>query len=250
MMELHQFKHSAFCLKARMALDAKKIKYKKVEIHPGIGQIKIFRLSGQRQVPVLKDGENIISDSSAILQYLDKVKPLPILFPENPIEAAQVHIIEDWADTTFANTARKLLILAASQDPELRIALLPDETPTKFRQIFENLPLEAINNFSGIINQGDDMGLLESLKKISNLLSINNWLVGDSISAADISIAAQLSLLRFPLSSGDSLAGKGCPGFYDHPEIAKLFNWRDELENYIKNTNCYEEQELNDNDLN
>ena len=241
MMELNQFKYSAFCLKVRMALNLKNIQYKIVEIKPGIGQIKIFRLSGQRQVPLLKDGENIISDSSAILRYLDQINPIPILIPEDPIEAAQVHIIEDWADTTFANTARKLLILAASNDPELRIALLPEETPQGFRQILENLPFETINNFSGIINQGDDIALLESLIKISNLLATKNWLVGDSISAADISIAAQLSLLRFPLSSGETLAGKGCPGFYDHPELTKLFEWRDKLENHITSTTFDEE---------
>ena len=47
---------------------------------------------------------------------------------------------------------------------------------------------------------------------------------------ADIAIAAQLSLLRFPESAGSQLAGKGCPGFSDHPKLTPLFDWRDQLE--------------------
>ncbi len=50
------------------------------------------------------------------------------------------------------------------------------------------------------------------------------------MSFADIAIAAQLSLLRFPKSSGEPLAGKGCPGFSDHPNLQVLFDWRDRIE--------------------
>ena len=57
-MELNQFKYSAFCLKVRMVLDAKNFSYKTTEIKPVIGQLEIFRISGQKQVPVLVDGPN------------------------------------------------------------------------------------------------------------------------------------------------------------------------------------------------
>ena len=67
MLELKQFRHSAFCLKVRMVLQAKNLKYRVVEIIPGIGQIGIFRLSGQRQVPVLVDGENLLRTPAQLL---------------------------------------------------------------------------------------------------------------------------------------------------------------------------------------
>ena len=66
MLELHQFRHSAFCLKVRMALQSKGLSFREVEVTPGIGQIAMFRLSGQRQVPVLVDGDHVVADSSAI----------------------------------------------------------------------------------------------------------------------------------------------------------------------------------------
>ena len=56
MLELHQFRHSAFCEKVRLILAAKGLAYSVVEVTPGLGQLQLFRLSGQRQVPVLVDG--------------------------------------------------------------------------------------------------------------------------------------------------------------------------------------------------
>ncbi len=48
MITLYQFRHSAFCLKTRMALHAKKLQYRVEEVTPGIGQFEIFKLSGQK----------------------------------------------------------------------------------------------------------------------------------------------------------------------------------------------------------
>ena len=42
-----------------MALHAKGLSFREVEVTPGIGQLAVFRLSGQRQVPVLVDGDTV-----------------------------------------------------------------------------------------------------------------------------------------------------------------------------------------------
>ena len=65
------------------------------------------------------------------------------------------------------------------------------------------------------------------------IIQIHEYLIGDNLSIADIAVAAHLSLLRFPQSSGPKLAGKGCPGFSDNPQLISLFKWRDELEKKI-----------------
>ena len=46
-----------------------------MEVTPGVGQVAVFRLSGQRQVPVLVDGDQVIADSSAIALHLDHREP-------------------------------------------------------------------------------------------------------------------------------------------------------------------------------
>ncbi|KGG11555.1 Glutathione S-transferase protein [Prochlorococcus marinus str. SS51] len=219
-----------------MFLQAKNLQYKVVEITPGIGQINVFKLSGQRQVPVLKDGETIVSDSSEIIQYIETITNEPELLPKKPHEAAMAHLIEDWADTTLAKAARLELIKAAAIDPSLRKALLPNDLPNSFKGLIDNLPCEFMNGLTEVLNQGQSTALLNSLEKLSNSVSSQPWLVGDSLSIADIAVAAQLSLLRFPFSSGESLFGKGCLGFADNPRLDPLFTWRDQLEKKLIET--------------
>ena len=74
-MELHQFRHSAFCEKVRLVLAAKGLDYTVVEVTPGLGQLELFRLSGQRQVPVLLDGSEVIADSTAIAFIWSGITP-------------------------------------------------------------------------------------------------------------------------------------------------------------------------------
>jgi glutathione S-transferase len=78
-MELHQFKHSAFCEKVRLVLAAKGLDATLVEVVPGLGQLELFRLSGQRQVPVLVDGSEVIADSTEIALHLEKRPCCPLI---------------------------------------------------------------------------------------------------------------------------------------------------------------------------
>ena len=230
MLELHQFRHSAFCLKVRMVLQAKGLSYRTVEVTPGLGQVAVFRLSGQRQVPVLVDGDLVLADSSAIARHLERREASPALIPAEPRAAAQMHLLEDWADTTLAAAARSALVQAAALDPELRVALLPDDLPDPLRSVMGALPGGWVSNVSELVNQNERAELLASLEQLALSVQTNPWLVGESMSLADLAVAAQLSLIRFPSSSGSSLSGKGVPGLSDHPSLQPLFHWRDQLE--------------------
>ncbi len=230
MLELNQFRHSAFCLKVKMVLEAKQLSYKVKEITPGIGQIAIFRLSGQKQLPVLVDGSKVINDSSAIVRYLENLKPEPSLIPEDPKHAAQAHLIEDWADTTLARSAQLELLKATTLDAELRNNLFTDVVPKPLQTILQGLPIEFLTNTKGLLNIERSENLLTSLEQLAIILESSEWLIGRKMSIADIAVAAQLSLLRFPPSAGSELARKGCPAFSNHPDLQPLFQWRDQLE--------------------
>ncbi len=229
-LELHQFRHSAFCLKVRMVLQAKGLSYREVEVTPGLGQVDVFRRSGQRQVPMLVDDETVIADSSSIAAYLESLAPEPPLWPEDPRAAAQVHLIEDWADTTLAHAARVALAQAATIDSELRVALLPDDLPEPLRRTVAGIPTGLLQGVGEIVAQGERASLLTSLTQLAQALEQAPWIVGDRLSIADLAVAAQLSLLRFPSSSGAALAGRGVAGLSDHPRLQGLFRWRDQLE--------------------
>ena len=239
MLTLYQFRHSAFCLKVRMALHLKKILYRVEEITPGIGQIEIFQISGQKQLPVIMDdNDQIISDSSSICDYIDKKNDNNILFPKDPLLLAQSKLIEDWADTTMASICKKALIKAALDNPRLRSALLPDEIPLSIKGLVDKLPLQNLRTISNVVLPNkSNLELQKLLEALSKSLMNRQFLIGENLSIADIAVAAQLSLLKFPLSSGPILAGEGCQEFINNPYLENLFIWRDKLEEYIFSAN-------------
>jgi glutathione S-transferase len=81
MLELYQFELSQYSEKVRFILDYKGLEYRRIEVTPGIGQVELFRLTGQKQVPVLKDGSKYIADSTEIAKYLDSQYPNRPLIP-------------------------------------------------------------------------------------------------------------------------------------------------------------------------
>ncbi|MFM7675642.1 MAG: glutathione S-transferase family protein [Synechococcus sp.] len=232
-MELHQFRHSAFCEKVRLILAAKGLDYTVVEVTPGLGQLELFRLSGQRQVPVLVDGGAVISDSTAIALHLEARHPTPSLQPADPADRARMWLLEDWADTALAAGARLALLQGAAADPVLRTALLPERLPGPLRDLVGALPADALSPVTGAVSEaiaGRGMQQLRrNLEQLALLVSERAHLVGDQLSLADLAVAAQLSLLRFPASAGAPLAGRGVAGIADNPLLEPVFSWRDRI---------------------
>lgn len=103
-MKLYSGPLSLFTAKVRIALDEKGIEYERVEVgwtaearyephHPDV-----VRLNPKRQVPVLVDGETVVTDSTVILEYLEDAFPEPALMPKDPARRARCRQFEAWAD--------------------------------------------------------------------------------------------------------------------------------------------------------
>lgn len=233
MLELHQFKHSSFCEKVRLVLAAKGLEAKVVEVVPGVGQLELFRLSGQRQVPVLVEGEEVIADSTEIALHLEQRHPLPALLPGDPVERARVLLLEDWADTALSSSCRRALLQAAATNPKLRLALLPDATPSSLRQLVSALPGgllgQVSNTLSSLLAPLEARQLHRNLDQLSQLVANRDHLVGTQLSLADLAVVAQLSLLRFPATAEGPIAGEGVSGIADNPLFQPLFHWRDRI---------------------
>ena len=227
-MELFQFRHSAFCEKVHLLLCAKGLSYSVRDVTPGVGQLEVFQLSGQRQVPVLRDGEELIPDSTAIALHLEASHPEPPLLPADPQLRAQVLLLEDWADTALASAARLALLQGAAEDPVLRSALLPEATPSLLRNLVGAVPGDLLGGMGQLL-QNDRQSLIFALEQLLTLIEQGPYLVGSSASLADVAVAAQLYLLRFPLVAGPQLAARGIAGIADQPRFETLFAWRDEL---------------------
>ena len=237
MLELHQFRHSPYCLKVRMALAAKKLEYRTVEITPAIGQIDIFQKTGQKKLPVLFDKETTIHDSSSIIRHLEKIEIEPKLIPEDLKEASQAQIIENWADTTLAKSIKIVFLEELTKNPILISSLFANEISDSMQKLLLNIPTKIASQISGLINQKEKESLKQNLEYLSNLIDQENFLIGEKLSIADISVASHLSLLKFPNSSGESLKGKGCSLYINDPSLQNLFKWRDLIEDQLTTTN-------------
>ncbi len=61
-----------------------------------------------RKIPAFSDGDFAISDSSAIIAYLDALKPEPNLIPTEPRARARCVWWEEFADTLLMDCGRKM----------------------------------------------------------------------------------------------------------------------------------------------
>ncbi|MFZ9565929.1 MAG: glutathione S-transferase family protein [Vulcanococcus sp.] len=229
MLELHQFRHSAFCEKVRLVLAYKRLPFNTLEVTPGVGQVELYRLSGQRQVPVLVDGAEVIADSTAIALYLEQQHPEPPLLPQDPAQRAQVLLLEDWADTALATGARLALLQAAALDSQLRDGLLPEATPSGLRSLLGALPGGVLSGVGQVLDASALQQLRHNLEQLNALVQAQPYVVGDQLSLADLAVMGQLSLIRFPETAGSALAGRGLPGLADDPSLEPLWRWRDAL---------------------
>jgi glutathione S-transferase len=69
--ELYHFKGCPYCEKVRRALGDHGLDWVSHEIDPA-DRSEVKRISGQRLVPVIVDGDTVVNDSTEIIRYLDK----------------------------------------------------------------------------------------------------------------------------------------------------------------------------------
>ena len=239
MLELYQFETSQYCEKVRLILDYKGLAYRKIEVTPGVGQLDLFRLSGQRQVPVLKDGSTVISDSTAIALYLDRQYPDKPLIPVDPKERGLCLLIEEWADASIGIKSRKVLYGALSQNQSFRTSILPSGTPDFLKTLVGAVPSELLEIVGAGVGFGADAvkdakdDLKQDLEALSLLLLDHPYLVADYPCLADFTVAGLSLLLKFPagpyLDVPEALKGKGIPGLADNSAYETFFNWRDRI---------------------
>lgn len=204
MLELYQFELSHYCEKVRLMLDFKGLPYQKREITPGVGQVEVFQLSGQRQVPVLKDGQEVIADSTAIARYLEERYPEPAMIPADPQPRALCLLMEEWADESIGVKSRRVAFGALSQYPEFRTAMLPNNTPDVFKRLVENVPSDIFNAFGMGVGAGPAgvraarEAIEQDLDNLSVLLSDRPYLVGDQPTLADFAVAGLTMYLQIP----------------------------------------------------
>jgi maleylacetoacetate isomerase len=95
MLKLHNYYRSSASFRVRIALNFKGLDYDYIPVHltrsGGQQFAPAFRaLNADALIPVLDDGGRILTQSLAIIEYLDETKPQPPLLPQAPIDRAYV----------------------------------------------------------------------------------------------------------------------------------------------------------------
>jgi glutathione S-transferase len=94
---------SPYVRKVLVCLNVKGIAYEIDPIVPFFGDDRFSRLSPLRRIPVLIDGDLVLSDSSVICQYIEDKHPTPALLPRDIGDRARARWLEEFADTRMGD---------------------------------------------------------------------------------------------------------------------------------------------------
>lgn len=93
MMTLYDYFRSTASFRVRIALNLKNIEYKAIPVHLTHNGGEQFSadyktVNPHSLVPTLVDGDKVITQSLAIIEYLDQTHPTPPLLPQDPYQQA------------------------------------------------------------------------------------------------------------------------------------------------------------------
>jgi maleylacetoacetate isomerase/maleylpyruvate isomerase len=95
-MELFNYFRSSASYRVRIALALKGLEYEYRAVHLAKNEQlneSYMAVSASRLVPLLRDGDHSITQSLAIIEYLDETHPTPALLPADPVGRARVRAL-------------------------------------------------------------------------------------------------------------------------------------------------------------
>ena len=112
MLKLYDYPDCPFCQKVRVVLAEKDLEFERIFVDLRKGDQKTLefrRLNPYGKVPVLVDEDEVIYESTIIIEYLEDEYPNPLLLPEDSGARARVRLLEDFCDNSFTPPTSVLL---------------------------------------------------------------------------------------------------------------------------------------------
>jgi glutathione S-transferase len=190
-MLLLQFSTSHYCRKARLALGYKKISYQVENLTPGLHILKLKPLTGLTTVPVLLPQEvgqvEAIADSTNIFKFLESYCPKPTLFLPDQTQQTEANMLEDWLDESIGTATRFVYYHFRA-----RAGKAIDSS------VVSQILIQVVQKQYGITDATAKLAtqrLEIALAELSRRWQKSSYLVGESMSIADLTAAALLSPL-------------------------------------------------------
>ncbi|MGB8331430.1 MAG: glutathione S-transferase family protein [Polyangiales bacterium] len=198
---LNTFALSHFCENARWALDYKRVPYIEQSWAPMLHMVRTWRLK-RTYTPVLRVDGKLIQESAAICEYLEQRFPEPVLIPAQQRDAV-LHAADE--ARSIGPHVRRLAYFSLGQDlkllerawalnvgaAEARIHKLV--FPLSRRMVFKAL---QVNSQAADKSEGLVRDFLAQRDRSSN--GGRQYLVGDTFTLADLTMASILSPLARP----------------------------------------------------
>jgi glutathione S-transferase len=197
--ELLQFRFSHYNEKARWALDWKGVRHVRRSYLPGFHLVPIRWLTGQRSVPVLRDGGAVVPGSAAIIDHLERAHPEPALYPENAAERERALEIQSWFDDKVGAPTRAAFFYEVLPDGAYVASLFSTGDGAAKRYLYGSaFPVIriAMRANMGLSAERAARGLdrcREALDFVASHAGRDGYLVGSRFSVADLTAAALLS---------------------------------------------------------
>jgi len=203
-MKLLEFPHSHYCEAARWALDLKGVDYEREALLPGLHMPKVKRIAPKTCVPVLINGETVIQGSREIIDYSDANFSGPKLMPEDEGDIARIKEIEEMADKNIGIPLRAIIYNRLLDDrPAVQQCFMQNSNAVETVMFRASYPiLKRVIRKMYIPSQDYIVKAKEKfdveITKLNTMLAGREFLVGDSLSRADIMVASLLSVGVLP----------------------------------------------------
>ena len=165
---------SPYARKVQICLEEKGIAYELRPLAPFPKTPELLDMNPMGRIPILREGDLVLPDSSAIVLYLEKTRPTPALFPSDPREYGRALFIEELADTK----------IAAGAGPALFHGLI---RPLLFQQAGDPAAVDKAI--------AEELG--PALDWLEPRVDAPGGIVCGRYSIADVAVASQLESLKF-----------------------------------------------------
>jgi glutathione S-transferase len=182
--------------KARWALDYKRVRYRLRGAPLGLHPLYAWRLGGGRTFPLLQlDGEPI-GDSTRIIAELERRRPEPPLYPDDPAERARALELEDFFDERAGHEVRRVALEHAGRDRDFAAAAAVPGAGALRLAAFKlaAIPMGvAMRRYYGVDDGAVTRaweGIEEAIDRFRRELQPSGYLAGSRFSVADLTFAA------------------------------------------------------------
>ncbi|MBA2567945.1 MAG: glutathione S-transferase family protein [Actinobacteria bacterium] len=109
-----------------------------VDVDPS-DRTEVDRVSGQSLVPVLVDGDRVVTDSTEILRHLEQLSPEPPLFPVEPARRAELEVFLDWFNRVWKRPPNEIEAQRGKPQPDEELIDALGRELTDGLDLFEHL---------------------------------------------------------------------------------------------------------------